>query len=281
MKIKTIILLMVLPVFVQAADQGDDVIIFTAPPRGTLSVENETYQPIADYLSRVLQKKVIYRQPLSWMHYQKEMVENKYHIVFDGPHFVSWRMNHTNHIPLVKLPQPLVWVIIARKDDTRTNALKDLEGRGFCGHPSPNLGTLTVRSLMNTATREPRLVVRKGWHTIYKGVVNEKACVAGALPKTNLYLYDPELKHTKIIYEHQPYPNQAITISNKFDTELRDKVRASLLSKEGQNSMAKLRKRYTKGDTLVKANKDEYRYVTNVLNEVYGYGYNFVDKDLK
>lgn len=265
-----------------ASDQdGDDTIVLTAPPRGSLIKETKTYQPIAEYLSRVLNRKVVYKQPLSWMHYQKDMWDDKLQIAFDGPHFVSWRMNHTNHTPLVKLSQPHVWVVIARKNDTSTNKLSDIEGRAFCGHPPPNFGTLTIRSLINANTREPRLVIRKGWKNIYNSIVDEEICFAGVIPKTNLALFDPKGKYVKVIYEHTPYPNQALTVSNHFPAELRDKIRTSILSKEGQAAMTNLRNRFTKGKPLVRADREEYRYVSSVLNEVYGYGFTLSESDNK
>ena len=261
----------------QTQAQEDEPIVFTAPPRGTLVKETSTYKPIADYLSKVLGKKVIYKQPMSWLHYQKDMWADKLQIAFDGPHFVSWRMNNKNHTPLVKLPQPHIWVVVARKDDKSTNSLTDIEGRTFCGHPPPNFGTLTIRSQINAVTREPRLVVRKGWKNIFNSIVDEQACYAGVLPKTNLSKFDPEMKYVKVIYEHAPYANQALTISNQFPVATREKVRAALLSEEGQLSMTNLRKRFTKGKKLVSANNQEYRYVSDVLKNVYGYGFNFKD----
>jgi len=258
-----------------ASADDDDVIVFTAPPRGTLSKETNTYKPIADFLSKALNKKVVYKQPLSWMHYQRDMWDDKIQIAFDGPHFVSWRMNNTDHTPLVKLPQPHIWAVIARKDDDSTNNIQDIQARSFCGHPPPNFGTLTIRSLVNSVTREPKLVVRKGWKTIFNSVVDGKACFSGVVPLTNLSKFDPELKYVKVIYQHSPYPNQALTINSHFSPGFREKVRALLLSEKGQKAMGNLRKRFTKGKYLVTANKKEYKEVSDVLNNVYGYGFNF------
>lgn len=275
---KFIILFMMavmLPAVSYADNKSDDVIVFTAPPRGTEVKEAKTYKPIAEFLTDVIGKKVVYKQPMSWMHYQKDMWNNNLQIAFDGPHFVSWRLNNTNHTPLVKLPQPHIWVVIARKDDKSTNKLSDIEGRAFCGHPPPNFGTLTIRSQFNTVTREPRLIVRKGWKNIYNSIVDEQVCYAGVLPITNLNVYDPDRKFVKVIYTHDPYANQALTVSNKFPKAMREKIRTALLSKQGQEAMFNLRKRYTKGKPLVKAETEEYRYVSDVLKNVYGYGFTF------
>lgn len=270
-------LLLVLPVALPAADtpRKDDVIVFTAPPRGTKVAETKTYQPIAEFLTKVIGKKVVYQQPVSWLHYQKDMWNDKLQIAFDGPHFVSWRMNKMNHTPLVKLPQPHVWVVVARKDDKSTNTLKDIEGRSFCGHPPPNFGTLTIRSQIESVTREPKLVIRKGWKNIFNAVVDEQICHSGVLPITNLSKYDPNGTQVKVVYQHKPYANQAFTISNHFPLKMREKIRQALLSEEGQRAMQNLRNRYAKGKKLVAANNQEYRYVSDVLKNVYGYGFDF------
>jgi len=268
------LLLAFLPITSNAAGE-DDVIVFTAPPRGTLIKETSTYKPIADFLSKALNKKVVYKQPLSWMHYQRDMWDDKIQIAFDGPHFVSWRMNNTGHTPLVKLPQPHVWAVIARKNDKTTNNIHDIQARSFCGHPPPNFGTLTIRSLVDSVTKEPKLVIRKGWKTIFNSIVDEQACYSGVVPLTNLSKYDPGLTKVKVIYTHPPYPNQALTINSHFSSDFREKVRDLLLSKEGQIAMGNLRQRFTKGKYLVPANKREYLEVSDVLKNVYGYGFNF------
>ncbi|MEK7734742.1 MAG: PhnD/SsuA/transferrin family substrate-binding protein [Pseudomonadota bacterium] len=54
--------------------------------------ETDAYQPIADYLSSKLGRKVVYRHVDNWLSYQSEMRKGKFDIVIDGPHFVSWRM---------------------------------------------------------------------------------------------------------------------------------------------------------------------------------------------
>jgi len=39
--------------------------------------------------------------------------------VFDGPHFVSWRMTKLQHVPLVKFPGNLEFVVAVRKPAPR------------------------------------------------------------------------------------------------------------------------------------------------------------------
>lgn len=270
-----VIFALLLPSTSQAADAE---LFFTAPPRGKAK-DVKSYEPIAQYLTKKLGVKVTYVPPISWMHYKRDMIKNTnyFHITFDGPHFVSWRTVNLDHIPVAKLPQQHIWLVVARKDDNKTNKLTDLHGYKLCGQAPPNFGTLTVQSHYPHPARQPVLKPTKGWENIYKSVVAGK-CVAGVLPITNLQKFDPELAKVKVIHQHHAYPNQAFTVSNKLDPSLRKKIQEALLSKEGQTAMQFLRDRYARGRKLVNANPDEYLDVSNVLDSVYGFGFNFDDE---
>jgi len=91
----------------EAVDTGNTLVL-SAPPRGTLAEETQSYQPIADFLSKVTGKKVVYEHSDNWLTYTSKMTKGKYDIVFDGPHFNGWRMERLQHTPLVKLPEDFV-----------------------------------------------------------------------------------------------------------------------------------------------------------------------------
>ena len=85
--------------------EEQDTLVFTAPPRETPEIAQEIYQPLAAYLSRSIGKKIVYRHPGTWGVYRTEMLKGKYDIVFDGPHFNSYRMEKLGHNILVKMPE--------------------------------------------------------------------------------------------------------------------------------------------------------------------------------
>ena len=78
--------------------------VFSSPPRGSAAEETAYFQPIAEYLTRVTGKKFVYKYSDNWLSYQSEMQKDLYDIVFDKPHFVSWRSTKLRHVPMVKLP---------------------------------------------------------------------------------------------------------------------------------------------------------------------------------
>jgi ABC-type phosphate/phosphonate transport system substrate-binding protein len=262
--------------------QEDKPFVFASAPRGNAASESEVYQPVADYLSKVMGHKVVYKFSDNWMEYQQNMLDDRFDIVFDGPHFVSWRIAHLNHVPLVKLPQPHVWVVISRSDNVAVTNMGSLAGRAVCTPAPPNFGTLTLLSLFPNPSRQPFIVQTKGWRNGYDGVVANK-CMAAIMPLSNWRAFDPDSRQTKLLYRHQPYPNQAITVSGRrIPPAMQATLRAALLSEAGQQATQRLRERYAKVkgqvEQLVAANPEEYANVDVVFKNVLGFDPSLVQR---
>jgi len=238
--------------------------IFTAPPRETTEDGYRVYQPIADFLTKKTGAQFVYKQQNTWDGYVKGMREERYDLVFDGPHFVDWRIHNIDHRTIVKIPHLLQWRVIAQNGDTSITKIEDLVAKKTCAPGSPNFGMLNLFSHFKDESKQPVHIQVKGWNNVYEGVKSGK-CVAGVLPKKNHQIYDKEGKYTKSIHTHLPYPNQAITASKRISDELRLEIRAALLSEEGHKALENLRKRYTGGSKLVSAVEEEYDSIHSLL----------------
>lgn len=250
-------------VFIYPMDASSDY-LFTAPPRETPERGVEIYKPIADYLSKATGERFTYRHPQSWSEYSRGMQNKEYDLVFDGPHFVSWRLQYIDHDVLAKLPQLLTWRVLTKIDNNSVKSLDDLVGKTICAPKSPNFGMLTVMSHFTDPDKEPVHVVTKGWKDGYNGVVAGK-CVAAVIPKTNHKKFDPSLKKTRAVHTHLPYPNQAFTAGTSISPNLKSNIIRKLLSREGQSSMSNLRDRFSRGAELVSADNEEYEGISMVL----------------
>lgn len=247
-----------------------NAIIFSAPPRETPEVGRERYGPVAEYLSKVLGKKVVYKHPGTWGVYRTEMLKGNYDIVFDGPHFNSYRMENLDHNILAKMEIKHQFVVIMRKDDKRFNKLNELAGRTFCTHAPPNLGTLTLLSQFENPARQPVIRNTKGWKNIYDGVVAGK-CVAGILPIANLNKYDPSRASSRTIYTHRALPNQAFSAGPRLTREEQIKISRALVAPEAKEPTAKLRAAYRVGNSFITASNEEYLGVSEYLKNEWGY----------
>ncbi len=130
-------------------------LVLTAPPRESLANGEKQYGPLAAQLTQVLGEKVTYFHPKGWLYYQRDMRLDKYDIIFDGPHFISWREKQFNQIPVAKLPGTLSFMVFTKKSNTDINKLEDLYNTPMCGIAPPNLATLTVLAQYPNPVRQP------------------------------------------------------------------------------------------------------------------------------
>ena len=244
-------------------------LVLTAPPRESEQKAREIFQPIADYLTRTLGRPVVYKFSDNWLSYQSEMQKDLFDIVFDGPHFNSYRMTRHQHTPLVKLPGKFVFVIIAKKENDRINKLEDVNGRRLCAPAPPNLGALIALAQYTNPSRQPILVDTKGFPQAYEGLLGGK-CVAAAMQIKVFEKLDKEKKAAKILFESKGLPNQAFSASPRLDTAQRAKLAEALLSDAGKQATAKLREEYA-GQDFVPTTAQEYEGHHVLLKDIWGF----------
>jgi ABC-type phosphate/phosphonate transport system substrate-binding protein len=259
--------LLAIGLFVSAAPAFADL-VFSSPPRESEAKGKETYQPIADFLSKITGQPVKYRYPQDWLIYQSEMQRDIYDIVFDGPHFLSWRVANLQHTPLVKLPGALEFVVVVAKDANTIKTLNNLAGRPMCAHAPPNLATLTVMHEFPNPSRQPVLIDTKGFPAALKGVISGK-CVAGIL-QAKMYKELDTQREAKVIFKSRPMPNQAFSSSRRITPGMQRTIASALLSPEGQTATAKLRQEF-KAENFIPAGKEEFAGLNDLLKDTWGF----------
>jgi ABC-type phosphate/phosphonate transport system substrate-binding protein len=253
-----------------APPANEDALVLSAPPRDGAEGGMKRFGPIADYLSEKLGRKVVYKHPGTWGGFQSDMQANAYDIVFDGPHFISWRIEKLHHNVLVKLPGALNVVGFVRADNKRVNQLNQLAGQGICAHAPPNLGILSAQSEFNNPARQPNFIIMEGFGEIYKGVMEGK-CVAGIVPKKNLLQKDPRGEQTRIVYAHSPFPQQAFTAGPRLLPEEQARLVAALMAPEAEAVLVNFREAYAFKGAFVPANNAEYADYGVYLRPVQGF----------
>ncbi|MCI0507203.1 MAG: phosphate/phosphite/phosphonate ABC transporter substrate-binding protein [Gammaproteobacteria bacterium] len=245
----------------------------TAPPRELPEAGEKIYAPLAAHLSQLLGEKVIYRHPKNWLEYQRDLRHDVYDIVFDGPHFVGWRVAHLNHDVLVKLPGTLEFVIVVNKDDQDIKAMKDLVGKKICGIPPPNLATLTVIDQFQNPVRQPIIWGVQGGYKSVHETFKKGECRA-AVFRTNYYektLTKNDRAGMRVLYKSKALPNQAISVSPRIDSKYKQEIIRSLtLDEKGKKAAEGIVKRFggQQSSPFIAAKKDEYSEHSNLLEGV-------------
>lgn len=245
-------------------------LVLVAPPVDSGAPETDAYQPIADYLSSKLGRKVVYRHVDNWLSYQSEMRKGKFDIVIDGPHFVSWRMAALQHEPLVKFPGKLASVTVVRKDNPEITSVKDLAGHAVCGMAPPNFATLSFLTQFDSPARQPRVVNVKSFKIAYENMLSGK-CKAAVLRDAAYMKLDEKKGMGRIIYQGEGLPNLALTASPRLTAEEKAKVTEALLSPEAKVAIKVFLERYNGGKDLVRVKPDEYRGHAFLLKDTWGF----------
>ncbi|MDH5393036.1 MAG: phosphate/phosphite/phosphonate ABC transporter substrate-binding protein [Gammaproteobacteria bacterium] len=257
-------LFFIYPVIVKAE------LIFSAPPREKPAAGEKIYGPIAEALSVMMGEKVVYKHPRDWLTYSMKMRRGDYDLVFDGPQFSAWRMQHIQHVPLVRLQGHLGFYIVTKKD-SGINQIQDLIAKKICGLASPNLATISMLREFKNPVRQPIFVETKGG---MKGVFNKLKsgkCSAAVMRDGFFKNKVPEdiRSQYKIIWTSIRMPNQTITASKKIPSELRDQIVASLTTERGAAGASELFKRFSKkSKQFIVSKNSEYNDLNHLLEGV-------------
>lgn len=271
LKIKIILVLLFSTIFpINAAFSAD--LIFTAPPRESAQAGQKLYAPVAKYLSQLLNRKVTYKHPGNWFSYQNNMRKDKYDIIFDGPHFISWRVAHINHEVLLKLPGELKFMVVTNSSNAELNEGKDLIGKRFCGISPPNLSSLSFLASFKNPVLQPKVKgIKGGMGKVYKAF-SKNECPAAVLRNTfyKKKLTDAQRQNLKIIFNSQSLPNQAISVSSRLSRAEKDKMATGLVTGKGASSINGIIKRFggKQVQSFVATTNEEYKNYNSYLEGV-------------
>lgn len=246
-------------------------LVLSAAPREESAEAEAIYGPVAEHLSTALGKKVVFKHAGNWGVYQGLMQKGAYDIVFDGPHFNSWRVDRAQHNVLVKVPGDHVFVVLVRKDNDKIRELKQLAGRSLCAHAPPNLGTLTALNEFENPARQPIIINTDGWKEIYQGMLANK-CVAAVIPLKALEKFEKDTgPQAKIVFRGATLPDNAVSAGPRLSAQDQEKVTRALLSPEGEKATAKLRAKYASNKPFSAANNKEFAGLGTYLKNEWGY----------
>ena len=253
--------------------------LLTAPPRESAAAGMKQYGPLAEKLTEILGEKVVYQQPKGWLFYQRDMRTDKFDIVFDGPHFISWRIKRFGHTPVAKLPGTLGFVVITAKDvkgynGREVNGVNDLKNVTVCSIAPPNLSSLTVLTEYKDPVSLPVMINAKGgMNGVYSAFQKGKCKVAILRDKYYAKKIPAEERdNLKIIFRSEQVANQGITVSRRISEEQRILIAAVLT--EVSSSTTPTLKRFTpKAEKMLYTDNSDYDNYYRLLTEVvYGWG---------
>lgn len=248
--------------------QPAEPLVFTAAPRESAQAATDIYEPIARYLSQALNRPVVYRYVGNWGVYRTQMLRGEYDLVFDGPHFNSYRMEKLRHQLLVRFPVNFQYVTVAR-DDFVFVGMQRLYRYSFCAFAPPNLGTLILLDLFDNPMRQPHIAAAVSSEDIYQGVVN-KRCAVGVLPLAHFRRLNQDGR-VRVLYTSDELPGQALSAGPRVTPGERLQLIEALVSPGAAEPTARLRATWQAESGFVRASAEDYAPFSRYLRNEWGF----------
>lgn len=257
---------------ISAAAYSADTYILTSPPRENLEDGKKQYVPIAEHLTKTTGQTFTYEHPSDWLTYTKNMKDDYYDVILDGPHFISWRVAMLDHTPVARFSGSLVFMLFVKKDDA-ASTINDLTGNLICGLAPPNMATLSVQAEFDNPMRQPLILEVTNFKIGFKDMLAGK-CRAAILP---VGVYKRMNKEGKVdekarsVFRSKPIPQQGFSLSKRVPAELQAQVAAALLSEDGHTATQAARKRFGGNKDMMATNREEYQGYSRFLRDFWGF----------
>lgn len=249
--------------------QAADELVFSTPPTQSPAQTIENFQPLVEYLTQVSGRKITIKPARNFYEYAREMRAGKYDIVFDGPHFIKYRIDKLHHVVLAKQPGDLRFVVVVKKD-TSYKTLNDLVTRKVCAPRVPHLGTLTFIELYQNPMRQPDMLPVQGFGPALKCLDDGKAQAAVLRDKFWLNKVQDKADYRVIYTTERKMPARGVTISSRVDADTRQRIASALVNLQGKRYLEKAFSTFG-GSRFVLAEQKEYDGLEDLLQIVWGF----------
>ena len=226
-------------------------------------------ESLAGLLTQTTGSAFLPHHPGTWPGYIESVRESRYQLLFDEPHLVSWRVENLQHVPLVRLPGTIGYVVIAREDDNNIVQLKDLAGYVVCATVPPALGSLVLLQQFPNPSRQPVLRRTGAGLEAYRGLLTRK-CRGAVLTQTFYERFALRNNETRVLFLSEPFANWALSADPAIPAQLQEQIRQVLL--DPANSLVTQYLNYgTDTKKLVPTGPDEYRGYADLLKDFWGF----------
>ena len=245
-------------------------LVFSTAPTQTPTETVKMYQPLVDHLARQTGKSIVLKPAKNFLEYTHGIQHGRYDIVFDGPHFVGWRMEKIGHQVVAKLPGNISFVVVAR-DDAGIVGYKTLAGRKVCTFASPNLLSLGFLDLFGSPASQPILVRVGSFKGALECVQNGNGVAAVMRDKFWEKRKPEQIKGLSLIYTtDRPFPHRAFSVGPRVNDGTRKKIAEALIGVNGVPAGMPILKKF-RSKQFLPATTEEYKGMGALLNPVWGF----------
>ena len=234
-------------------------------PIQSQKVTRESYQPLADYLSKATGQDIKIVTAINFVAYWQTMRHGKkYDLVLDAAHLTDWRIKKMHYIPLAKISSVVSFTLVTHIDNPILGP-EELIGKRVAVLSSPSMGAVRLAELFPNPLRQPVIVNVNDAQDAVKKIQEGKA-VGAIIPSRMVGGFS----FLNTVQSTAQVPHMAMSASSKVPPEVRDKIRKALIdaknNPEGKKMLDSLNL-----EAFEPASPKMYDGYSKLLKGIYGY----------
>lgn len=224
----------------------------------------ESYQPLADYLSKATGQSIKLVTARNFVSYWQTMRKGKYDLVMDAAHFTDWRIQKLGYIPLAKINSVVSFTLVSHENNPILEP-GELIGKKVAVLSSPSMGAVRLSELFPNVMRQPIIVnVNNSQEAVDK--VKKGKVLAAIIPSRMVGAF-PFLSPVE---QTEQVPHMAISASSKVPVDIRNKIKDAMINAQNTPEGRALLKKLVL-ESFEPTNKQAYQSYSRLLKGIFGY----------
>ena len=192
-----------------------------------------------------------------WHAFQQGLRNGRFGAYFAPPHFAAWAIARHGFKPLLRLAEPLSYVIAAKRADSELFEISDLANRTICSNKPLNLDYLLINQAFSQSLVSAKL---KFVASVEKQMLNPASrCDAFSL-SNHLFEKHARLSPGKFIRLQQSvvYNNYVLLVHPQVPADLAGKLQDYFLARQTQELLSPMFIMLASKGQLVRSEADDY-----------------------
>jgi len=226
-----------------------------------LPIDSPQLEQQATELSHLLHAAKLHQfkvQPVkSWSSFQLALRNGQRGVFLAAPHYSAWAVRKNNYIPLLRIKQPLKYVLAVRKNDSHIFELNDLENRSICSQKPLNLDYLMVNHAFKDSLHGAKIISVDSPQ--YEMRTDSSRCDGFAISEHRFVQLAKQLPD-KFIRLHQSsiLNNYSITAHPNIKQLWLDELRTLLISEQAKPALSKILSQFARRPKLITVDFEDY-----------------------
>ncbi|MEM7359456.1 MAG: PhnD/SsuA/transferrin family substrate-binding protein [Pseudomonadota bacterium] len=244
-----------------AGTVSSSVLANDAITRLYLPVTSGKFTPVINSLQQELEKQNLQNIRIEtidyWYGFQQGLRTGQKGIYFAPPHFVAWSVSRHSFIPLVRLNEPISYVIVVARNNFHLFELNDLAEQKICASRPLNLEYLVVNQALSNTLLAPDIEIVD---SVADQMLDESSpCQAFSITDHTYRKLAVQFPDQFIrLYQSDRFNNYAVVAHPEVPNARVEAVQVFLLQKRTQEILAPISKLFSDGAKLVPSVVNDY-----------------------